>query len=63
MLAGLSTKQHQDVFTNSVLLRDIFVGIIIAEGCIHIEMYLINTLPGNSSVNTVQHTTIYEAVF
>jgi hypothetical protein len=24
---------------------------------------LINALPGNSSVNTVQHATIYEAVF
>jgi hypothetical protein len=26
-------------------------------------MDLINALPGNSSVNTVQHTTIQEAVF
>jgi hypothetical protein len=28
-----------------------------------IVMDLINTLPGNSSVNTVQHATIEEAVF
>jgi hypothetical protein len=28
-----------------------------------IVTYLINALPGNSSVNTVQHATIDEAVF
>jgi hypothetical protein len=30
---------------------------------VHIVTDLINALPGNSSVNTVQHTTIDEAVF
>jgi hypothetical protein len=30
---------------------------------LHIVTDLINPLPGNSSVNTVQHATIYEAVF
>jgi hypothetical protein len=30
---------------------------------IHIATDLINGLPGNSSVNTVQHATIEEAVF
>jgi hypothetical protein len=30
---------------------------------IHIVMDLINVLPGNSSVNTVQHATINEGVF
>jgi hypothetical protein len=29
----------------------------------HIITNLINVLPGNSSVNTVQHTTIEEGVF
>jgi hypothetical protein len=29
----------------------------------HIVMDLINALPGNSSVNTIQHATIEEAVF
>jgi hypothetical protein len=30
--------------------------------CLHIVTDLINALPGNSSVNTVQHATIEEAV-
>jgi hypothetical protein len=30
---------------------------------IYIYIYLINALPGNSSVNTVQHPKIEEAVF
>jgi hypothetical protein len=30
---------------------------------LHIATDLINALPGNSSVNTVQHTTVEEAVF
>jgi hypothetical protein len=36
MPAGFSTKQDQDVFAASVLLCDLFVGVIIAVDCIHI---------------------------
>jgi hypothetical protein len=31
--------------------------------CVYIVTDLINALPGNSSVNTVQHATIEEAVY
>jgi hypothetical protein len=40
------------------------VGAVLAVTvCVYIVTDLINALPGNSSVNTVQHATIEEAVF
>jgi hypothetical protein len=36
---------------------------ILRVSTVNIAMNLMNALPGNSSVNTVQHATIEEAVF
>jgi hypothetical protein len=36
---------------------------VIAPTRQHVVTDLINALPGNSSINTVQHTTMKEAVF
>jgi hypothetical protein len=47
------------------MLRDVFTEPLSSNGNMHhnVVMDLINALPGNSSVNTVQHATIEEAVF